>query len=97
MREDIEEENLQRDAAENQTRNPEKRKTSRRRAPERGGMKMNDTQREEKRSHGIGEVKGRGEKRRTGTVMSPEREETEEVTERKEVRGTEESETGSQK
>lgn len=102
MSEDIEEGNLQRDAAEKLRRNPEKSETNRGRAPERGGMKMNDTQKEEKRSHGIGEVKGRGEERRVKgsrkgfqkvPVMTPERDETEEVTERKEMRGTEESGT----
>lgn len=104
VREDIEEGNLQRDAAEKLRRNPKKRETNRRRAPERGGMKMSDTQKEEKRGHGIEEVKGRGEERRVKgsqkgfqkvPVMTPERDETEEVIERKEMRGTEESETAS--
>lgn len=104
MKEGIEEGNLQRDVAEKLRRNPEKRETNRGRAPGRGGMKMNDTQKEEKRSHGIGEVKGRGEERRVKgsrkgfqkvTVTTPERDETEEVIERKETRGTEERETAS--
>lgn len=103
-REDVEEGNLQRDAAEKLRRNPKKRETNRGRALERGGMKMNDTQKEGKRSHGIGEVKGRGEERRVKgsrkgfqkvTDMTPERDETDEVIERKEMRGTEESETAS--
>lgn len=105
MREGIEEGSLQRDAAEKLRRNPEKTERNRGRAPERGRMKMNDTRREEKRSHGIGEVKGKGERRGikwsgtglrevTGTVTTPEREETEEAIERREMRGREESETG---
>lgn len=103
MREDVEEGNLQRDTAKKQRRNPEKRETNRGRVPERGGMKMTDMQKEEKRGHGIGEGTARGEmrgikrngtslKEGKGTVMIPEREETEEVIERKEMRGIEKSE-----
>lgn len=105
MREGIEEENLPRDVTEKQRRNPEKRETSRGRVPGRKG-KMSDMQKEEKRGHRTGEVTRRGEKRRikenradlmaqTGTVVILGKEEKEEMIERKERRGTEESETGS--
>lgn len=103
MREGIEEGNLPRDVTEKQKRNLEKRETSRGRVPERR-LKMTEMQKEEKRGHVIGGVTI-GEKRRikgnrtglkklAGTLVIPGSKETEEMIERKERRGTEESETG---